>query len=58
MAMIWTGCISLEMVDGWTQEQVSLLLATLNDAVETVFEEVEQNLISENPLVRLAIGLL
>lgn len=56
--MIWTGCISLEMVDGWTQEQVSLLLATLNDAVETVFEEVEQNVIAENPLVRLAIGLV
>lgn len=53
--MIWTSAIAVEMVDGWTQEQITELIESLDEAVEKTFEAVEAEVIDANPLVRLVI---
>ena len=53
--MIWKSEIAVEMVDGWTNEEIDRLLDTLHDAVEEAFAEVEAQVIIDNPLVRLVL---
>jgi hypothetical protein len=53
--MIWKDEIAVEMVDGWTDEQINRLYDVLHYAVEGAFAEVEAQVIIENPLVRLVL---
>ena len=55
--MIWKGYIAVEMVDGWTDLQVDDLLNALDEAVDTVFESKERQVLDTNPLVRLVVEL-
>ena len=53
--MIWTGCIAMEMVDGWTAESIEILQNALNNVVDQIFTEVETAEAKRNPLVRLVL---
>ena len=53
--MIWTGAIAVEMVDGWTIEQIEQLKSALDALVEAGFEAVEAEVLEANPLARLAV---
>jgi DNA-binding MltR family transcriptional regulator len=55
--MIWEGKIAVEMVNGWTDEAVALLIEALDEAVEEVFCRNEQAEIERNPLLRLALEI-
>jgi len=51
---VWEGWISEQMVIGWTDEQVNYLRCCLDEAVQDMFSEVEKEIASYDPLVRLA----
>ena len=51
---VWEGWVSEQMVIGWSDEQVDYLRSCLDEAVQDMFSEVEKEIASEDPLVRLA----
>lgn len=51
---VWEGWIGEQMVIGWSDEQVDYLRSCLDEAVQDMFAEVEKEIASSDPLVRLA----
>jgi len=52
--MIWQGWVSEQMVIGWSDDQVNYLRSCLDEAIQDMFAEVEKEIASNDPLVRLA----
>lgn len=55
--MIWEGAIRADMVEGWTDEAVELLIEALDGAVEETFCRNESAEIERNPLLRLVLDM-